>query len=198
MKKKQLKRWLLAIVIFSLLVNTANITRIFYPVKYMNHIKKYAAEYAVDPYLIMSIIKSESNFKPDAVSHKQASGLMQIIKPTAQWIADRLNLTDFEYEQITDPALNIKMGCYYMSYLLNLYDGNEKNALAAYNAGEGNVSRWLADDAYSKDGVTLLQIPYPETRQYITKVMNNQKIYRLLYKIRPAVSVNANPEKTEF
>ncbi len=198
MKKNHIKRWLWAIAIFLLLANAANIARMFYPVKYMNHIKKYAAEYSVDPYLIMSIIKSESNFKPDAVSHKQASGLMQIIKPTALWIADQLHLTDFEYEQITDPVLNIKMGCYYMSYLLNLYDGNEKNAIAAYNAGEGNVSRWLADEAYSKDGTTLLQIPYPETRHYITKVMNNRKIYRLLYKIRPAVSVKADLEKTEF
>ncbi|MGN1059823.1 MAG: lytic transglycosylase domain-containing protein, partial [Clostridia bacterium] len=153
------------------------------------HIKKYAAAYEVDPYLIMSMIKTESNFDQDAVSHRQAAGLMQIIEPTALWLSDRMDLTDFQYEDITEPALNIQMGCYYIAYLLELYDGNVKNAVAAYNAGEGTVNRWLTDSACSKDGENLSYIPYPETRHYITQVINNQKIYRLLYKIRPAQSV---------
>ena len=140
--------------------------------------------------MVISIIKAESNFDETAVSHKNASGLMQIIEPTALWLADRMGLSDFSYDQITEPELNIQMGCYYISYLLTLYDGNEKNALAAYNAGDGTVDRWLTNSEYSEDGVSLSQVPYPETRRYITKVMNNRRIYRLLYRLRSATALS--------
>ncbi len=196
MKVKSFKikwvRLVAVILIVILLLNTANIARLFYPVRYMNHIKQYASEYNVDPYLVMSIIKTESNFDETAVSKKNASGLMQIIEPTALWLAERMGLSDFTYDRITEPELNIQMGCYYISYLLTLYDGNEKNALAAYNAGDGTVDRWLANSDYSKDGITLSNVPYPETRKYITKVMNHRRIYRLLYRLRSATALSAS------
>ena len=185
MKKKKIKwrRLITIILLLFLLVNSANIARLFYPAKYIDHVKEYALSYGVDPYLIMSIIKAESNFDQDAISNKNATGLMQIIEPTARWLAKRMELSNFQYEEITDPEVNIKMGCYYMHYLLTLYDGNVKNALAAYNAGEGTVNRWLLDPECSKDGKTLSFVPYSETRRYITKVTNNQRIYELLYRI---------------
>lgn len=189
-KKKRWRRFAFWAILLILLVNTGNIARLFYPVKYMNDVKQYAKEYHVDPYLIMSIIKAESNFDEAAVSHKNATGLMQIMEPTAFWLADRLGLSDFSYEDITDPEINIRMGCYYIAYLLDHYDGNVKNALAAYNAGEGNVDRWLTREEYSKDGLTLSYIPYPETRRYITRVINNQRIYRILYHVRSASSLS--------
>lgn len=189
MARKKWKTWTATVILLVLIVNLGNLTRRFYPVKYMNYIKTYSAEYDVDPYLIMSIIKAESNFEHEAVSNRQASGLMQLMEPTALWLAEKMNLPDFQYSGITEPELNIKMGCFYVAYLLELYEGNEKNALAAYNAGEGTVSRWLADKACSKDGKTLTYIPYPETRRYITQVTNNQKVYQLLYKIRSSVSI---------
>ncbi len=188
-KKIKWKRYMTLAILLILILNIGNIARIFYPVRYMNHVKKYATAYEVDPYLIMSIIKAESNFDTDAVSHKNAAGLMQIMEPTALWLADRMKLSDFQYENITDPETNIQMGCYYIAYLLNLYHGNVKNALAAYNAGEGNVSRWLGDAECSKDGETLFYIPFPETRRYITRVTNNQQMYRMLYRIRPESSL---------
>ncbi len=185
MKKKKIiwRRLIPVLLVLFLLLNATNIARFFYPVKYLDYVSEYATAYGVDPYLIMSIIKAESNFDQEAVSHKNATGLMQIIEPTANWLAKRMKLADFQYEDIADPELNIKMGCYYMEYLLSLYDGNVKNALAAYNAGEGTVNRWLADPESSKDGVTLSFIPYPETRRYIAKVTNNHRIYELLYPV---------------
>ncbi|MBE7034583.1 MAG: lytic transglycosylase domain-containing protein [Ruminococcaceae bacterium] len=183
------KKWVLLLIVFVLLLNTTTIARVFYPVKYMNYIKESCEMYQVDPYLIMSIIKSESNFKKDAVSRKNATGLMQIMEPTAYWLAERNGLSGFDYENITDPAINIQLGCSYVAYLLELYDGDEKNALAAYNAGEGTVSRWLSDPKCSNDGKTLHFIPYPETRHYIRQVSANKKVYTWLYEVRSAVIV---------
>ena len=184
-KKKRIKwgRFFTLALLIVLVCNLGNIARKIYPVKHMDSIKKYSAKYEVDPYLIMSVIKTESNFNADAVSHKNATGLMQIIEPTAFWLADRMELSGFSYEDIKEPELNIQMGCYYISYLLSLYNGNAGTALAAYNAGEGTVDKWLTNEEYSKDGENLSYIPYPETRHYITKVTNNQKIYQALYEI---------------
>ncbi len=184
-KKKRIKwgRLLILLIAIILILNLGNIARRIYPAKYIEHINKYSAMYQVDPYLIMSIIKAESNFDADAVSQKSATGLMQIIEPTAVWLAKRMDMTDFQYEDIKDPELNIQMGCYYVSYLLSLYGGNVGTALAAYNAGEGVVDNWLVNEEYSKDGKNLSYVPYPETRHYITKVNNNQKVYRALYKL---------------
>ncbi|MBQ9914570.1 MAG: lytic transglycosylase domain-containing protein [Clostridia bacterium] len=184
---KKKRRIFLLIAVFSLILilNIGNIGRLFYPVKYIDSVKKYTNEYRLDPYLIMSIIKAESNFNADAVSGKNATGLMQIMEPTAMWLSDKLGLDDFSYEDITDPDTNIRMGCYYIAFLLEHYEGNTDNALAAYNAGQGNVDRWLSDKACSKDGKTLSHIPYPETRLYIDQVTNNEKVYRALYKVQP-------------
>ncbi len=184
-KNKFWKRLAFLAILLILIYNTGNICRFFYPVKFLNYITQYAAEYDVDPYLIMSVIKAESNFDENAVSHKNASGLMQIIEPTARWISVRMDLEDFSYDDITEPELNIRMGCYYMSFLLDRYEGNEKNALAAYNAGHGNVDRWLAEEGNPKEGLQFSQIPFPETRRYVTRVLNNQKMYQILYDITP-------------
>lgn len=184
--KKRITVLIIFLFLILFITNLGNLARLLYPVKYIEHIKKYAVEYNVNPYLIMSMIKTESNFNSDAVSNKNASGLMQIIEPTALWLSDKMDLKDFRYESITEPELNIQMGCYYIRYLLDIYEGNEENATAAYNAGEGTVNRWLADKDYSTDGKTLHTIPYPETRHYINKLKNNRKIYQLLYKIHPA------------
>lgn len=180
----KIKRIIVWIVILIFIFNIGNILRVFYPAKYIEHVKNYSKEFAIDPYLVLSIIKAESKFEQAAVSHKNAKGLMQITEPTAEWIAQKLSMSDFKMEQITDPGTNIKMGCYYISYLLDMYDGNVKNALAAYNAGFNVVNRWLEDNKCSKDGENLSYIPYGETDRYIVKVLNNHKMYQFIYKIK--------------
>ncbi len=181
MKFKKIRRWLFLLLLLIFLLNITNILKVFYPTLYKEQIFSNAKEYDLDPYLVMSVIKTESHFEKDAVSHKNASGLMQITKPTALWLSSLMKIPDFQYESLTEPDANISMGCFYLDYLLDFYNGNMKNALAAYNAGTGTVNKWLSDPDYSKDGKTLSFIPYPETRHYVTRVINAQKVYRRLY-----------------
>lgn len=164
------------------LIACFSVLKAIYPLKYEYYIEKYSQEFDIDPYLVTGMIKAESNFKSDAVSSKNATGLMQITKSTANWIAKELDVDDFDYEtDMTQPELNIKMGCFYISYLLEMYSGREDCATAAYNAGFNNVDRWLSDEKYS-GGDTLDNIPFSETERYVSKVLNNKKLYRLLYK----------------
>ena len=177
LKLKKIIFWLILIII---LINAKNITRIFYPINYKEIIYEYSKEYSLDPYLIYAVIKAESNFDTYAQSNKEAFGLMQITKDTAKWISGKLNSPELS-ENLFIPEANIRMGCYYMDYLIKMYDGNIKNALCAYNAGFNTVNRWLNDKDYSSDGKNLTSIPYRETELYVTKVTNNRRIYNILY-----------------
>lgn len=148
-----------------------------YPVAYNEYIVKYAREYKLDPYLVMAVIKVESNFVPEAES-EYAAGLMQLTEETAAWNAKEMGIKDYDYK---DPETNIRIGCHYLRYLIKKYD-NTDTALAAYNGGMGNVSKWLDDERYSDDGVTLKYIPFSETRHYVRKVNENWENYKKLYK----------------
>lgn len=153
--------------------------RMLYPLRYEEYIRQYAAEYDLDSCLVMGVIKAESNYIHDAHSGV-ARGLMQITDDTAQWIAGKLNMKQFEADDIEDPETNIRMGCYYLRYLIDHYDDTDV-ALAAYNGGMGNVTRWLSDKRYSADGKTLDSIPFKETREYVEKVNRYTKTYRKNY-----------------
>ena len=179
-KAIRLKKIIIWVVLFLVLINAKNITKIFFPVNYSEIVYKYAKEYEVNPSLIFSIIKAESDFKPDAVSNKKARGLMQITEPTSKWISEKLEKPELCRDFLV-PENNILMGTYYIKYLLDMYDGNERLALCAYNAGFNLVNRWLKDENYSPDGKSLTIIPYRETELYVTKVINNKKFYDILY-----------------
>ncbi len=148
------------------------------PLEYEEYIETYARENGLDKYLVMGLIKSESNFETDAHSGV-ASGLMQITDDTAKWIAGELKI-EYTLDMVLDAETNIKMGCFYLSYLIDRYK-NTETALAAYNAGMGNVSSWLEDERYSQDGITLYEIPYSETRKYVKKVALFKKLYEKTY-----------------
>ncbi len=147
-----------------------------YPVAYSEWITKYAHENDLDPYLVMAVIKTESNFIPDAHSGV-AGGLMQLTEETAEWNANEMGI-DYEYDYM-DPETNIKMGCHYLRHLIDVY-GNIDTALAAYNGGMGNVNSWLSNPQYSSDGETLDYIPFPETRNYVVKVNDSWEYYKTL------------------
>ncbi len=176
---------LLGLIIFAgavfLLINWGqdSMYKMLYPLRYTELVEKYADQNNLDPYLVYGVIKAESNFIHDAHSGV-ARGLMQITDSTAEWIAGKMGLKDFEPALLDDPAWNIQMGCYYLRYLLDYY-GDRELALAAYNAGMGNVDRWLADEAHSADGETLDNIPFGETREYVKRVEKYTKIYRERY-----------------
>lgn len=144
-----------------------------YPTTYSEVIEKYED----DVYLILSVIKAESDFNSKARSGAGAIGLMQIMPSTAQFTAEKYNVDSFDLFQ---PEDNIKIGCAYLRYLKEKFKVTE-TALAAYNAGEGTVSAWLKDERYSSDGESLYFVPYKETREYIQKIKKYYRIYLKIY-----------------
>ncbi len=155
-----------------------------YPLLYPELIEHYSAEYGLDPAFIASIIWCESTFNSDAVSSAGARGLMQIMPDTGKWLAGKFDEEDnFDPEQLFDPETNIRYACWYLSYLSGLFDSNLQNMAAAYHAGQGTVTDWLANPAISEDGKTLHDIPdsNPQTSNYIGKVTQTMGIYRELY-----------------
>lgn len=152
-----------------------------YPMPYQAYVLKSSQKYGIDPMLIYSVMKVESKFNPQALSRKGAKGLMQIMDATGSWVAELLAMRDYSHEQLFDPSVNIEMGTWYLSRLMQQYGGDMVKTLAAYNAGSGNVAKWCLDEQYSLDGKTLVNIPFKETKDYIKKVDNNYKIYKYLY-----------------
>lgn len=149
-----------------------------FPMKYEGIIEEYSKEYNLDKYLVSGLIYAESGFNNTAHSGR-ARGLMQLTDETAKWVAEKLEL-DYEADMAEEPEINIKMGCYYLSHLIEKYQ-NTETALAAYNGGMGNVSKWLADENFSHDGKTLFRIPYAETEKYVKRVRIFTYIYSKLY-----------------
>ena len=147
-----------------------------YPLNYVDSIKLYAKNSDIEPSLVASIINEESGFDKDVISNKGAIGLMQIMPKTAVFVAGMLG-EKLDTESLVESGTNIKLGCRYLEYLQSKFD-DEKVVLACYNAGEGVVSKWLADKRYSQDGKTLDFVPYKETREYIEKVQKGKEIYK--------------------
>ena len=146
-----------------------------YKLEYSEYVEKYAKEYDVDKYLIFAIIKAESNFDQDAVSHREAKGLMQLMYSTAEEIAKKVNV-DLNEENILEPDININLGTKYISMLIQKY-GNINLALAAYNAGSGNVDGWIEKGTLKEDGSDIENIPFTETNNYVRKILRDYKIY---------------------
>jgi len=150
-----------------------------YPLRYEALIAHYSDERDLDVFLVKGLIQAESSFNPDAVSWMGAAGLMQIMPNTADWLAERMGINISEGD-LFNPAFNIRMGTYYLRLLIDMFEHID-TALAAYNAGMGNVRNWLGQISYSYDGETLHTIPFPETREYVVRVNRYMEIYRELY-----------------
>lgn len=154
------------------------IKKALYPQKFEEIVERYATLYDLSPHLVYAVIKAESGFDPDAISHVGAVGLMQIMPSTFVWLTD-LTGEEIAPDRLTDPEVNIRYGCYFLRYLLNVYE-DQTLTLAAYNAGMGNVAKWLASEEYSKDG-KLIEIPFEETKNYINRVTRYEETYDALY-----------------
>jgi len=175
---------IILILIVFLIVFKNKIQRIFYPKSYEEFVSMYSDEYGVDENLIFAVIKAESNFQEDAVSHKDALGLMQIMKETAEDVARKYNIEiDFNNSEreILNVQNNIKIGTKYLAVLLEKYK-NIEVAVAAYNAGIGTVDNWIEKGIIKSDGSDIENIPYKETNNYVRKILRNYKIYQDLYK----------------
>ncbi len=179
---KKIEKLLVCLIILaSLITGVLRLGCFIYPKDYELTVKKYAKLYDIPAELVFSVIKAESNYDKDAKSQKGAMGLMQIMASTGDWASQKIGMEGFMPELLFVPDVNIEIGCFYLSYLLDLYSNNTKNALAAYNAGPANVDKWLSDKKYSKNGKALDDIPFEETKHYVKKVMGNIKIYDFLY-----------------
>lgn len=153
----------------------------FFPYKYAEYVEQYGKEYNLDPFFILAVIKTESKFDDNAHSHKNAVGLMQITVETGEWAAKEMGYTTFSKQDLYNEKYNIRMGCWYLKYLSDMFDGNRDLIVAAYNAGPTNVQNWLNDKQYSKDGKTLDYIPFGETKKYVDKVNTYYNVYEYLY-----------------
>lgn len=151
-----------------------------YPKKYSQEVSKYAKEYNVDEELIYAIIKAESNFNENVKSNKGAIGLMQLMYDTAKDVAKKIGIT-IEENTLYKPDININLGTKYISILLEKY-GCLELALAAYNAGSGNVDTWINNGTLKKDGSNIENVPYKETNNYVRKILRDYKIYQEIYK----------------
>lgn len=149
-----------------------------YPLRYEDEITASAATHGVDPYLVAAVIRSESSWDPEASSHQGACGLMQLMPETAQDMVAK-GLVDgkrYSYENLEDPAINIEYGCAYLSYLLTYFNGATDRAIAAYNAGMGNVDGWAKQDKLLHNAIA-----FPETQAYLVRVNMAKARYQELY-----------------
>ena len=151
-----------------------------FPLKYVDIIEKYSEKYDLEPEFVCAVINTESRFNEDVTSKKGATGLMQIMPETAQWAVKQMGYEGFDFRDINKPEVNIEIGCWVLDFLRKQFNGNEELAAAAYNAGIGNVSKWLDSTDYSYNGESLHSIPYGETQRYIKKIDLYTKIYRII------------------
>jgi Soluble lytic murein transglycosylase and related regulatory proteins (some contain LysM/invasin domains) len=149
-----------------------------YPLNFTEYVEMNAEYYGVPKDIIYSVIKVESNYTQTAVSSKGAVGLMQMMPDTFEWLLTKTG-EEHSMDKLNDPAVNIKYGTYYLSMLydeLAVWD----NVYAAYNAGIGNVRKWLKDSQYTTNG-RLTNIPFNETSKYVVKVNEARDMYNKLY-----------------
>jgi soluble lytic murein transglycosylase len=146
--------------------------RLRYPLDYEHIVRGHARQYDLDAALLAAVIYRESKFDPDARSDSGAIGLMQLLPDTAEGIAQLTGGSRFEVDDLYDPEINVRYGSFYLRRLLRKYD-NERLALAAYNAGQANVDRWIAAREE--------EIPFPETREFVDNVLEARDIYARAY-----------------
>ncbi len=167
---------------FSVELGMSHYYKSAYPVKYSEYVEKYAKQYDVDVNLVYAVIRTESSFISEAQSHLNARGLMQITDDTFKWAKSRMNEQDDSttYDDLYDSETNIKYGTFILSLLIDEFQ-TEETAVAAYHAGWGNVKNWLNDPDKSKDGVSIIDIPINNTRDYVDKVAKAKKVYESIY-----------------
>jgi soluble lytic murein transglycosylase len=184
MRRLQRKRWfalIMLVLVLILFYKSDWLGRLMYPIRYKQEIKAVSANVGMDPYLVAAVIRVESNYKPDLESHKGAVGIMQVMPDTAQWMMEREGFRQYTLADLQDPKVNIKVGTAYLHYLLHQFDQNDVIAVASYNAGQGNVNKWLSNQIWDGKLSSIDQIPFWETRKYVSKVMYYYKKYKEIY-----------------
>ncbi len=169
--KRKLCLIFLVIILLCILLSLLFWKDVFYPKKYGDIVNRYAALYDLPEHFVYAVIKAESGFDEDAISPVGAVGLMQIMPSTFVWLTE-LTGEEIDAKKLSDPEVNIRYGCFYLRYLWDIYE-DKTLTLAAYNAGMGNVKKWL------DEGLT--EIPFEETKNYINRVLRFEEKYDALY-----------------
>lgn len=184
MKTLRRKRWyalVLVVVLLVLFYKSTWLGRVMYPIHYQDTINASSAKHGVDPYLIAAIIRVESNFKSNPRSKKGAIGIMQIMPDTAEWLFEREGFRSFKLADLDNPEKNIDVGTKYLDLLNSQFKQNTAQVIAAYNAGPGNVTKWLQSGRWDGTLDHLNQIPFWETRGYVERVWYYYNKYVSIY-----------------
>ncbi|WCN37227.1 lytic transglycosylase domain-containing protein [Aneurinibacillus uraniidurans] len=183
MKWMTRKKWALfaTLLVIFILLDMPWTWKLMYPVYYKEEIRKSASQYNVDPYLIMAVIQIESKFDKKRISKKGAVGLMQVMPSTADWAIKQAKLSPMASEYLDEPEVNIMLGTWYISFLYEMFERNPYAVLAAYNAGPGNVKRWLEQGKWDGRLETVSNIPFGETRHYVQRAIYYKQRYAKIY-----------------
>jgi len=154
---------------------------VLFPKPYWGDLTRYSNANGLDPYLVASLIRQESEFNPQAVSRANAWGLMQLLPHVGKDLAKEVRMRRFSQEQLTDPSVNLELGTRYFKHMVDSFGGHVEYALAAYNAGADRVKTWQAQGPYRDIHEFVESIPFTETREYVQAIMRNATVYRLLY-----------------
>jgi soluble lytic murein transglycosylase len=152
-----------------------------FPKPYWSDLKRSSAANGLDPYLVASLIRQESEFNPSAVSRANAVGLMQLLPKTGKSVAKEVKLKRYNASQLYTPAVNMQLGTRYFKGMVDKFGGSFEYALAAYNAGSERVDEWLAQGKYRDPQEFVESIPFTETREYVQAILRNASVYKQLY-----------------
>jgi soluble lytic murein transglycosylase len=152
-----------------------------FPKPYWTDLKRSSATNGLDPYLVASLIRQESEFNPNAVSRANAVGLMQLLPKTGKAVAKEVKLKRYNASQLYTPAVNMQLGTRYFRGMVDKFGGSFEYALAAYNAGSDRVDEWLAQGKYRDPQEFVESIPFTETREYVQAILRNASVYKQLY-----------------
>jgi len=152
-----------------------------FPKAYWSDLKRSAAANSLDPYLVASLIRQESEFNPNAVSRANAVGLMQLLPKTGKQVAKEVKLQRYNASQLYTPAVNLQLGTRYFRGMVDKFGGSFEYALAAYNAGSDRVDEWLSQGKYRDPQEFVESIPFTETREYVQAILRNASVYKQIY-----------------
>jgi soluble lytic murein transglycosylase len=152
-----------------------------FPKAYWSDLRKYSELNGLDPYLVASLIRQESEFNAQAISRANAVGLMQLLPKTGKSVAKQVRLKGYSAPQLYMPAVNLELGTRYFKDMVDKYNGQFEYALAAYNAGSDRVGDWLGQGHYRDPQEFVESIPFTETREYVQAILRNAHVYRQLY-----------------
>lgn len=152
-----------------------------FPLPWRKQLEQYSQDNGLDPFMVAALIRQESEFDPNVISHAKAYGLTQVLPSTGRELSRRLNVRGFSARSLLDPEINLKLGTHYLKTLLAQFDGQWEPTLASYNAGKSRVTAWQSRMTYREPAEFVEMIPFTETRNYVQSVLRNADVYRRVY-----------------